>query len=58
MLKRILIGVVIGALPGGVMYLLSFANSGEAASARGVIAILLALIGIYIGILYATSMKR
>ena len=47
--KRIIIGAIIGAIPGGITVLLTVPVSGEAELTLGVGGIFLAIIGITIG---------
>ncbi len=47
--KRIVIGAIIGAIPGGIMVLLTLPVSGEVELTLGVGGIFLAIVGIIIG---------
>ncbi len=48
-MKRIIIGAIIGAIPGGIMVLLTVPVSGEAELTLGVGGIFFAIIGMTIG---------
>ncbi len=48
-MKRIIIGAIVGVIPGGIMILLTVPVSGEAELTLGVGGIFLAIIGITIG---------
>ncbi len=47
--KRIIVGAIIGAIPGGIMVLLTVPVSGEVELTLGVGGIFLAIIGLFIG---------
>lgn len=48
-MKRIITGAIVGAIPGGIMVLLTVPVSGEAELTLGVSGILLAIIGMITG---------
>ncbi len=50
-MKRIIIGAVAGAIPGGIMVLLTLPLSGEVELTLGVTGIFLAIISLFIGVI-------
>ncbi len=56
-MKRIIIGAVAGAIPGGIMVLLTVPVSGEVELTLGVTGIFLAIIGLFIGAIVGTRKR-
>lgn len=56
-MKRIIVGAIIGVIPGGIMVSLTVPVSGEVELTLGVGGIFLAIIGLFIGAMVGASKR-